>query len=277
MIELQPIEFSHVTPLLSGIKQAVLPEAVCAGINPGRVFADRGEQPRTALIWTPVGYYFLAGDPAQAADIAGLSQVLTGTFVPASQASGESGFILITSAPAWKEHLPALLPGRQVIEIYRRPFAFDAGRFAAAVGEWRERIPAGFRLQRMDAALAEEAGALASWASLEDFLTHGIGFALLHGAEIASACLSVFASPSRVEIDVHTAEAYQRQGLACLTAAALIEACLQQGKQPNWECFWENEPSTALALKLGFSQLPDYPVYFWEEAPSEPQGDSNDN
>jgi hypothetical protein len=33
----------------------------------------------------------------------------------------------------------------------------------------------------------------------------------------------------------------------------------------NWECFWDNGPSSALAGKLGFSPLQDYPVYYWEE------------
>ena len=264
MIELPASEFTRAIPLLDGIQQAVLPYAICQGLNPGRVFLDRPENPRTALIWTPVGYYLLCGDPAQAADMSAISQVLTNTFVPASQAGGESSFILLTSHETWKDRLPALLPGREVIEIYRRPFAFDSASFAAR-GDWRERIPPGFRLQPVDAALAEQLGMLASWASLDDFLTHGVGFALLQGDQVASACTSVFASRTHVEIDVHTDEEYQHRGFAKLTASALIEACLQRGKAPNWECFWENEASTALAGKLGFSPRSDYPVYYWEE------------
>ncbi|HSQ16099.1 MAG TPA: GNAT family N-acetyltransferase [Anaerolineales bacterium] len=263
MLELTPPDFPLALPLLSRIPQAVLPHAICQGINPGRVFVDQRPDPNIALAWTTVGYFLLAGDPA-AADLPALSHALTDVFVPASQAGGESGFILIPSEDGWKEHLPALLPGREVIEIYRRPFAFDPVHFAAS-GNWRSRIPAGYRLQALDAALAEQAGVRASWASIEDFLAHGLGFALLDGDEIASLCSSVFASREKVEIDVHTGENYRRRGLATLTAAALIEACLQVGKQPNWECFWDNEPSTALAQPLGFTPLPDYPVYYWEE------------
>ena len=264
MIELPASEFTRAIPLLDGIQQAVLPYAICQGLNPGRVFLDRLENPRTALIWTPVGYYLLCGDPAQAADMSAISQVLTNTFVPASQAGGENSFILLTSHETWKDRLPALLPGREVIEIYRRPFAFDSASFAAR-GDWRERIPPGFRLQPVDAALAEQLGMLASWASLDDFLTHGVGFALLQGDQVASACTSVFASRTHVEIDVHTDEKYQHRGFAQLTASALIEACSQLGKTPNWECFWDNEASSALAGKLGFNAQPDYPVYYWEE------------
>ncbi|RPH61055.1 MAG: GNAT family N-acetyltransferase, partial [Chloroflexi bacterium] len=182
----------------------------------------------------------------------------------ASQATGETGFILIPSQAGWKEHLPALLPGREVIEIYRRPFAFDPAQFAAQ-GNWRERLPQGFRLQTVDATLAGKVGVLSSWASIDNFLANGLGLALLDGDEIASVCISVFASRERLEIDVHTDEKYQRRGFAMLTASAFLEECLRRGRQPNWECFWENEASTALAGKLAFSAEPDYPVYYWDE------------
>lgn len=264
MIELNPIEFNRARPLLTGIQQAVLPYAVCDGFNPGRVFLDQREDPHTALIWTPVGYYFLAGEPDQARDLKEIGQLLTEIFVPASQASGETGFILIPSSAAWKGYLHRLLPGREFIEIYRRPHTFDPAQFSAQA-DWQMRIPQGFRLQPVDVTLAEQVGVLASWASIDDYLAYGLGFALVEGDEIASVCTSVFASRERMEIDVHTTEKYQRRGFAVAVTTAFIEACLQRGKQPNWECFWDNEPSTLLASKLGFRALLDYPVYFWEE------------
>lgn len=263
MIELNASEFANVLPLLNGIQQQVLPWAICQGINPGRVFVDLRENPQNALIWSPVGYYFLAGHAEQTANLDDMGRTLRDVFMPATMESGENSFILITSGETWKAHLPILLPEREVVEIYRRPFLLDRDAFAA-LGSWRERIPAGFTMRAVDAALAEEAGVLASWASVEDFQAWGLGFALLDGEKPVSMCTTVFASREKVEMDVHTDEAYRRRGFAQLTSAALIEACLQGGRQPNWECFWENEASTALALQLGFAQLPDYPVYYWE-------------
>jgi len=264
MIELTVTDFVRTLPLLAGINQKVLPHAICDGFNPGRVFVDQRENPQVALLWSPVGYYFLAGDPAQVGDLMDIHRTLTDIFVPASQVTGETGFIVIPSHLGWNEHRAVLLPGREVIEIYRRPFAFDPAQFAAQAN-WRERIPQGFRIQALDAALAEQVGVLSSWASMDAFLQNGLGFVLLDGDEIASACHSVFASRTHHEIDVHTAEKYQRRGFALLVASAFIEACLARGQQPNWECFWENDASTALAGKLGFSAEPDYPVWYWEE------------
>lgn len=264
MLELSSDRFESVLPLLADFPQRVLPQAICQGINPGRVFVDRLEEPRTAFIWSPVGYYFLAGQPGAAVDMAALRHVLIDTFVPASRAGGETGLILIPSSPEWKAYLPVLLPNREVIEIYRRPFDLDTARFAALADGLGE-IPPGLSLQPVDARTAGEAGVLASWASLDDFFEHGVGYALLADDETASVCLSVYASRQRVEIDVHTAEAQRRKGYALWCAAALVKECQRRGLQPNWECFWDNEPSARLAARLGFRALPDYPVFYWDE------------
>jgi GNAT superfamily N-acetyltransferase len=264
MIELHPSEFARLTPVLMGIKQKVLPQAICQGYCPGRIFVDRREHPQLILIWSGLGYYFIAGDPALSHNLVAASQVLREVFVPASQAGGENSFILVPAQDGWKDHLPNLLAGREVIEIYRRPFQFALAKFQAQPA-WQDRIPAGCRLQIMDAALTEKLGAPPGWLSPEAFLTHGLGVALFAGNEIASLCTSVFASTERMEIDIHTDEKYQRKGFAALVASAFIEECLLRGKQPNWECFWENQASTTLAEKLGFHVEADYPVYYWEE------------
>lgn len=262
MLELKPENYKNVLPLFENFKQAVLPHSVCEGFNVGRVFANDEQHPHSACIWTPVGYYLLVlGHGQNPEDV---SKLLTETFVPESKSMGETGFILIAEFDDWEEKTSALLGSREVIEIFRRPFALNVEKFHAR-GNWRERIPSGFELKRVDESLAAQANLPPSWKSPTDFTSNGMGFALMDGEKIVSLSASVFASSARVEIDIHTEEEYRRRGFASITASALIEECLQKGKQPNWECFWENEESTALALKLGFDQLPDYPVYFWEE------------
>jgi GNAT superfamily N-acetyltransferase len=264
MIELAPYEFASVIPLMSGIKQAVVPYAVCEGFNPGRVFVDRRNNPQIALVWIRAGWFFLGGEPAQAEDLTVINRLLTGTSIPTAQAQEEIGLIMVTSTLAWKDYLPHLLPERKVIDIYRRTFSFDPARFAAR-DDWRSQIPPGFELQPITAATAERAGVLACWASIDDFLANGIGYILVEGNHIFSICKSAFTSREKVEIEIQTDEDCRRRGYATLTASALIEECLRRGKQPNWECFWDNEPSSALAGKLGYKLIEDYPVYYWEE------------
>lgn len=264
MIELNPSEFPSVLPLLVDSKQQVLPFAICQGINPGRIFIDQEDNPQIVMIWSTVGYYLLFGDPTSTRDMESISQILTEVFIPDSQASGENGFILIPSSPTWIPVIPTLLPDREVIEIFRRPHILDFNYFRKKA-DWRMQIPPGFQLQSIDESIARKIGVITSWSSIEDFLTNGVGVALLAGEDIAATCISVFSSTEKVEMDVHTDEKFRRRGLAYLICSAFIEKCIQSAKIPNWECFWDNEPSVNLAKKLGFVALDDYPVFFWEE------------
>jgi hypothetical protein len=263
MIELQKSDFSSVLPLLSSSKQEVLPFSIAQGINPGRIFIDQMEKPNIVLIWTTVGYYFLFGIPSEKL-IPQNSQLIEKVFVPASQESGETGFIIIPSTDEWKPFIPSILPGREVIEIFRSPHTFDRQKIST-INSLKSEIPPGYVMQKMDSVLAEKIGVLASWSSIYDFLTHGSGFALLKDGQLVSYSYSVFSSSEAVEIDVHTTEKFRGSGLATLTCSTLIKDILINGKKPNWECFWENTPSLRLAEKLGFTAKNDYPVYFWEE------------
>jgi NAD-dependent DNA ligase len=117
MIELESENYLNVLPLLKNTKQAVLPYAVCEGYNPGRIFVDDEQDPQKTMIWTPVGYYFLVLGQGQKLDE--VANLLTETFIPASKAIGETGFILIAEFDNWKEKTSALLNNREVIEKLR--------------------------------------------------------------------------------------------------------------------------------------------------------------
>lgn len=266
MIELNPSEFPSVLSLVENSKQQVIPFAICQGYNPGRIFIDQKENPQIVLIWTTVGYYFLFGEPSSMGDSQSISQILTEVFIPASQAMGENGFILIPSSPSWKSIIPTLLPGRKVIEIYRKPFVFNLESFQNKRNEVSQISP-GFHIQTIDRLTAENIGVLSSWSSIDSFLTNGIGFMILKGEEMVSICFSVYSSTEKVEIDVHTVEKYRRVGLAESICSAFIEKCIELNKIPNWECFWDHEPPLNLADKLGFVSQDAYPVFYWEEEP----------
>lgn len=266
MFELDRNRYAAVLPLLADARQTVVPHAVCEGHQPGRVFADDDERPAAAWIWLSCGYLFLAGEPTELPPYAAAAGLLTGILWPAWQAAGESGLVLVPFSAGWESALVEMLQGQPHERIYRRPFVLNRS-WSASPGDWAARIPPGLTMRRVDEMLAARLGGMPTWASARDFVAEGIGYCLLDGQEIASACTTVFASRIAIEIDVHTAEPYRRQGLATLTAAALIEDCLRGGRRPNWECFWDNEASCALAARLGFDAQQDYAVYYWEPAP----------
>ncbi|GAP12552.1 GNAT acetyltransferase [Longilinea arvoryzae] len=264
MHEIPGEQFERVLPLLAGGDwRPVLPEAVCERINPGRVFVDRADAPSSAWIWLACGYFYLCGQPpADAAQ--SLADQMNADLVQAWAAVGERGLVLAPLSAGWQAVLEGFLAGKHYAPIYRREYRLNPGRFRPSAA------PPGFRLRRMDADLLARLGGMTTWRSPADFLAHGLGFCLLDGEEIAAHCASVFASRTRVEIDVHTAEGCRRRGLAHAAASALVKACLEEGREPNWECFWNNEPSNALAGSLGFEKCADHAAFYWE--PENKQG-----
>ena len=262
MYELNKNDFSVILPLLVNSKQEVLPFSIAQGINPGRIFGDDKKLPNIVLIWTTVGYYFLFGDP-ELANLSKISQTLSEIFVPASKASGESGFILIPSTNSWKSTISTILPEQKVIEIFRTPHELDLQKFNKEILP-KVSIPAGFEILKLDSDLAEKIGILASWSTIDDFLTNGIGYTVMNEGQLASYCYSVFSSQQAIEIDVHTVENFRGLGLATLVCSTLMQTCILNGKKPNWECFKDNSTSLKLAAKLGYSAKNEYPVYFWE-------------
>ena len=78
-----------------------------------------------------------------------------------------------------------------------------------------------------------------------------------------SECMSGSRAARRLEVGVCTAEAHRGQGLATLTSAAFLAACLDEGWDPCWTCFADNEGSVRLAEGLGFVRPADFPVWAW--------------
>lgn len=142
---------------------------------------------------------------------------------------------------------------------------------------WRERVPAGFAIRRMDADIAARlqadlvAGGIgpwfdALWGGIPQFLEHGFGFVAEwegDGAPFIAAncrmCPMVGngqgIQESLAAIQVSTRARFQGQGLATLVCAAFLEHCQEHGYTPEYGCDEENIASAALAARLGFAPV----------------------
>jgi RimJ/RimL family protein N-acetyltransferase len=157
------------------------------------------------------------------------------------------------------------------MRIARAAFDLSLEGFRQSHARWQSRIPEGLAVRRYDRALTESApGIVEFWGSIDAFLQHGLGFAVLQGEETVSRCHTVLAGDGRAEISIETQEAYRRQGLATLACCAFIESCLDGGLRPEWSCWHNNAASIALAEKLGFERAPDVPVVYVHQEVSRP-------
>lgn len=265
--ELANQHYDRARALFAGLENRVAIQAIIEGNSPGRIFVDDPEQPASAFTWNPFRYGYLVGESDNGAFNASLRQLLASELLPQAAHSHDPTLVLYPHPADWQRQVTFLLGDYAPIALTRQTFRFNPARFQHH--DWPAHVPAGLRLQSIDADLIKQseqiAGALELlWCSTSAFLSKGLGFCLLDGEQILSMCFSPFVGGSLREIGVDTQPDYRRRGYATLTAAAFISQCLQNGLTPVWECWADNAPSLNLAEKLGFEAVAAYPVYFIE-------------
>ncbi len=132
--------------------------------------------------------------------------------------------------------------------------------------EFIEEVIDDYKLVRMDEELCHLTTKQAwtqdfcsNFSSVQDFLEHGMGYAVLKEGEIIAYASSYTYCEGRIEINIETKEEYRRRGLAKACAAGLILECLERRIYPRWDA--ANIASVALAEKLGYRFMKEYVVY----------------
>jgi RimJ/RimL family protein N-acetyltransferase len=164
--------------------------------------------------------------------------------------------------------LPKLFHPRKVFSDARQHYICTALAY-----DWRAALPEGFAVHRIDDALLNDTTItvpehimgwiLNNWGTREHYAEHGFGYCVVHGAEVVSWSLVDCVSGTRCEIGIQAQEAYRRQGLAAIAAAAAVEYALSSGfDEVGWHCDAENIGSWKTALKVGFVKERDYRAHY---------------
>ena len=101
------------------------------------------------------------------------------------------------------------------------------------------------------------------FANEQDFLSRGVGVAILHGGVFVSGASSYSVYDGGFEIEIDTKPEYRRQGLATVCAAKLILTALERNLYPSWDAF--DLRSVALAEKLGYHVDHPYIIYILKD------------
>lgn len=268
MIQLQPDQFPALHPLFSEAEAFNLSvKAALMGAAPGEAWADDAAQPTIGFVNTSEGHY-LAGDPARA----DLHDDLRAT-IP------DWAFLQVFPA-TWAQALPRIWTNAVARPHPRQHYALRELRLR----DWRERLPAGFEVRRIDADLLGQPLRNLNvitrwignnWRSRDDFLANGFGFCAVDTANQAmvSCCVADCACGDQAEVGIKTDAGYRRRGLASAVVAAAVEHCLAHGyTEIGWHCVASNAGSIATAQKVGFIKERDYLAYS-DQLPSENAGD----
>lgn len=269
--ELNHNQFESTRALFTGFDYSLSIRAAFQGHNPGRIFVDNVAHPRAAFALTVEGY-LLTGEHDNPATLAALrtflkEQIFTGTvFV-----NGADSLSLAVDPEAWEARLPELIPTHEIEKLLRYHYLCQELTF-----DWRAALPAGYTVRRLDQDLLHDSNiiipeAITEWTGLEDlwgtvdnYLTHGIGFCVLRANQVVARCIADCMAGTQIDIGIITAPGHRRKGLATIAAAATVEHCLTHGFQAvGWHCNAENTGSWKTAEKVGFRRNREYTYYFY--------------
>ena len=249
LYELEPTDVTRIRPLFpEGTPGHSFVAALLEGNHLGRVFVDAPQAPTTACVALACEFVYVAGETGDDDLQASLRSIITEelTHDPAYA-------FLFPTSDAWQAVLTTLFADAPELHHGARDdYDFDRARFAIHHNGWRDAVPEGVEIRPYDRALAEGQGFAEFWGSVDRFLDHGIGYAVIRDGEVVSRCHSVMVGAGEAEISVETAEPHRRQGYAIMATRAFIERCLEVGLRPAWSNWAYNAPSRALARRLGF-------------------------
>jgi RimJ/RimL family protein N-acetyltransferase len=159
---------------------------------------------------------------------------------------------------------PAPRPARTIPRLEFR----DCDPQAPALAGLRRRLPHGFDIRPIDRELLQRCAWRSDMefyaGSLEGFLRHGMGLALMRGDEIVTEAYASALGAGTAEIGAITWEAHRGRGYAPIACAHLIQACARRGLRAYWSCDAGHQASIRLARKLGFRQEGAYHILEYE-------------
>ena len=221
------------------------------GMMDSRIYVTDPENPRSAMAFLAC-FAFFAGEPDR--ELA--------SFKP----KGVVG--MVPSSEDWAKLIEACQPDADKVTRYaiQKNAKFDRANLEKLVAA----LPAGYEIKRIDADLYDKCldiddfeDGVCHFASKEQYLEMGRGFAVVKDGEPVSVASSYTVYREGIEIEIDTLEGERRKGLAAAVCAALILSCLDDGLYPSWDA--ANMDSVHLAEKLGYEFSHEYPCY-WLDA-----------
>ncbi|MFC9708279.1 GNAT family N-acetyltransferase [Paenibacillus sp. NPDC056933] len=264
----------QLAPFISGTNGHVVMGGVLAGLQCGRVYADRLHAPASALIWAKNEMFYLIGSSDNDQFNRRVREVLVQELLPEALDAGEDMLNLeVYPEPGsdWSPVLHHMFNGR-LREGLRVPFQFNLAKYE----KWLESssnslsIFPGYALQVIDRAVIVEDKSriieheiLKFWHSVDDFIRYGVGTCAVYKGKVVGTCISVFVSGVHHEAGIHTYDLIHRgKGLATAIASSYVRLLLEQGCVPHWTTEDFRHDSIVIAGKLGFEQGRAYPVYY---------------
>jgi hypothetical protein len=244
-------------------------KSIVAGTNPGRIFVDNIEEPRSGMIWQGNldGFTFI-GDSKNDTFNQEIKLYIDNVITIQAKEQGIDWFECIGNHPSWYITFQEIFSDRELKSWDQNVYTLSPHTFRAL---GKQEIDDSIRICKITKEMvrSDEVGNLEFvkskitefWESEEKFFEKGIGFCVLDRNSIVSVCISGYRYKDIHGIDVETVQSHQGNKLAQRVTYSFVDYCLSHGFTPYWDCMEVNLPSNAVAKKLGFSKEFGYKGY----------------
>ncbi|MEH6943244.1 GNAT family N-acetyltransferase [Bacillus sp. JJ722] len=237
--------------------------AIINGTNRGTIYVDNVETPRTALIDVIGVISIFIGDATNKKFIDYLREFIENQLkIDTYESCGGTYFIALVKDEKWEKVVEKAISHREYEPDYEYYYQFNQEKFNYLKSSYKSLID-GYSIKKIDADIINNDRdnilfdvLCEFWYSIDDYLTHGLGYCVMKGDKIVSACLSCCVNRKDHEISIETYdEDEMNKGLATLACAAYLENCMKDGIIPHWSTMETNEESKRLGKKLGFEYV----------------------
>ncbi|CAH1056814.1 GNAT family N-acetyltransferase [Paenibacillus pseudetheri] len=237
-------------------------KAIVVGSNPGRIFVDNIERPRSAMIWKGNldGFIFI-GDSKNDLFNQGIRSYIDEVISLQARELGLKWFECIGNHSSWYITFEEIFSDRELKSWDQNVYILSPREYKKQVNH---NVDRNFAITKITSDMLKtnkilnkellESKILEFWESADDFFEKGIGFCVLYKDEIVSLCITGFRYNEIHGIDIETIESFQGKKLAQSVVHSFVQYCFSNGFTPYWDCMEVNYPSNAVARIVGFKR-----------------------
>lgn len=272
MYELKREEFINVKNILDETMDNIEIKAVINNENPGWIFVDSKENPKTAVIYSKgVGGFYFVGDEKNESFNKNIEKYIDEDIKKRAVKEGFDEFEFSGETEKWNVVLEEIFKNKDLKQSVQYIYKLDRD-------EWdkheKRDLYEGFELKKMDMELFNSKNfenleflnleVLKWWNSFEDYVNNTFGYCVVKDNKVANFCMCDYVNDKYSPMGIETIEEFRRKGICQVSTEAYIEEALRRNKQPYWECMGTNVASQKLAEKLGFRRHRSYNLYYFK-------------
>ncbi|MTI67403.1 MAG: GNAT family N-acetyltransferase [Firmicutes bacterium] len=234
--------------------------------NPGKIFVDNINNPKSALVWNQgmMGFY-LIGDSNSKLLIKNINRFID-DYIKTFLNDRDIDYIEVSgTTKKWDKTIENIFNNRDLKGWRQLIYTFNEKKIRKQTDNFKYSIYSlkdnKLNYHKFSNWRYYENVLSEFWGGVDELVDKFNCYYAVDGNEIIGICYSAFLTSNIKTIGIETDKKYLNKGVGYNLAINCVEEVLKEGKLPWWDCMEKNIPSRKLAEKLGFIKFREYICY----------------